>query len=159
MLRSITPDDEGNLPSIFNKANYKRFSKDMFKDGGDLADLVTNPLVRKGAAGLGALVVGSFAYSAFKDRSNDDVEGPPLLPGGSSYEGNFPSRAPEIGDFAGQGYSPGVNYKVSLYGNRKAVQQFTNEAGGLVNGNIDTTMYNRISSMKQDPYSALASSY
>lgn len=159
MLRSVTPDDDGSLPAIYNKAKYERLSKEAFQEGGKFHGLVTNPLVRKGAAGLGALIVGSFAYSAFKDRSNDDVEGPPLLPGGSAYEGNFPSRAPEIGDFAGQGYSPGVNYKVSLYGNRKAIQQFTNEAGGLVNGNIDTTMYNRISSMKQDPYSALASSY
>jgi hypothetical protein len=140
-----------------SKAKYKRLTKKVIKE--DLGDILSSPMVKKGAIGLGALIVGSFIYTGMKDRSVDDMSGPPLLPGGSAYESNYPARTPEIQDFAGQGYNPGVSYKVNLYGDQNAINQFRSSAGGLVNGNMNTTMYNRIPDVNRDQYSSMASMY
>jgi hypothetical protein len=103
--------------------------------------------------------MGSFAYTAIRDRTHEDMTGPPLLPGGSAYESGFPNRVPEIGTFGGPGYDPGVSYKVNLYGDQDTVRRFNAAAGGLVNGNINTTMYNRIPDVAQDPYTRMAANY
>lgn len=154
--RSLTNELEG---TTVKKAKYKRLTKKIFKEDKDLIELMKNPMVRKGAIGLGALVLGSFAYSAIKDRTVDDVKGPPLLPGGSAYESDYPVRGFDIGNFGGQGYTPGVNYRVNLYGDRNQVNQLSTAAGGLANGNISTTMYNRIPDVGRDQYSELASMF
>ena len=146
-------DNADNL----SKISYKRVSQAM-KDG-DIAKLMENMTIKKGLIGLGAVVAGSFAYKAFKNRTQEDIAGPPLLPGGSAYETDYPTRTPEIGTFKDNGYMPGVSYNVSIYGGRDQLSKFNNAAGSLLNGNIRTTMYNRLPNMKSDPYGSLASSY
>lgn len=140
-----------------SKTPYKRISQ-AIKDG-DISKLMENMTIKKGLIGLGAVVAGSFAYKAFKNRTQDDIAGPPLLPGGSAYETDYPMRTPEIGTFENNGYMPGVSYNVSIYGGRDQLSKFNNAAGSLLNGNIRTTMYNRLPNMKSDPYGSLASSY
>ena len=149
--------EEGS--DFFKSTKYQRFSLKDFQEGGKYFDLVKSPTVRKGALAVAGLIVGSFIYSANKGRSEEDMQGPPLLPGGSPYEDALPARSLNIQDLSNQGYNMGVSYNVSLYGNRDAIASFNKSAGGLTNGNINTTMYNRIPDVGRDPYSSLASSY
>ena len=152
IINSITDLDDG---LVENKGVYKRIGEKM----GDLKDLFKNPTIKKGALAIGALIAGSLAYSEIRDRTQKDMTGPPLLPGGSAYESGYPNRIPQIGTFGGPGSDPGVSYKVNLYGDQDAVGRFNAAAGGLVNGNINTTMYNRIPNVGQDPYAEMAANY
>jgi hypothetical protein len=150
---------ESAVPTMFTPAKYKRFALKDIQEGGKYFDLISSPGMKKGLIGMSALIVGSFAYKAYKNRTHDDMSGPPLLPGGSAYEGGMPTRIPNLGSPDMGGYNPGINYNVSLYGDRKSVSEFNKQAGGLVNGNISTTMYNRIADVGRNPYGSLASSY
>lgn len=152
MIRSVRELDDG---LVKNKAVYKRIGEKM----GDLKDLFKNPTIRKGTLAIGALIAGSLAYTAIRDRTQDDMTGPPLLPGGSAYESGYPNRVPQIGTFSGPGYDSGVSYKVNLYGDQDTVRRFNAAAGGLVNGNMSTTMYNRIPDVAHDPYKEMAANY
>jgi len=152
MIRSVRELDDG---LVKNKAVYKRIGEKM----GDLKDLFKNPTIRKGTLAIGALIAGSLAYTAIRDRTHDDMTGPPLLPGGSAYESGYPNRVPQIGTFSGPGYDSGVSYKVNLYGDQDTVRRFNAAAGGLVNGNMSTTMYNRIPDVAHDPYKEMAANY
>ena len=139
------------------KAIYKRISQKI--SGKEFDDIIKNPIARKGAVAAGALIVGSFLYQGLKGRSNDDVKGPPLLPGGSPYEEDLPSRSPQLPIAGGQGYQAGTSYQVSILGGRDKVNEFNQAAGNLVNGRINTTMYNSIPDTGRDRYGAFASSY
>lgn len=152
LIKSIDTLDD---TAVKNKAVYKRIGE----KSGELKELFKNPIIKKSTLAIGALVMGSLAYSAIRDRTHEDMTGPPLLPGGSAYEKEFPVRIPEIGTFNGPGYNPGISYKVNLYGDENTVRRFNAAAGGLVNGNINTTMYNRIPDVADDPYSRMAASY
>jgi hypothetical protein len=118
-----------------------------------------NKLFKNSVYAAGALIVGSFAYSAYKDRTAEDIQGPPLLPGGSAYEENYPDRLPEIPQVGTVNYNPGVSYKVNLYGDRNNVNNFRSQAMELGNFNMNTTMYDRIPDVGRDPYADIASSY
>lgn len=75
-------------------AAYDKAQELLGKNSGSLMDLGKKlwgeGIVRKGVFGAGALVGASLLYRATKDRTVDDLAGPPLLPGGSFYE-NTPS--------------------------------------------------------------------
>lgn len=159
MLESVGIGASSVPTSMFKAAKYRRFALKDIQKGGKYFDLISSPGMKKGLIGMSALIVGSFAYKAYKNRTHDDMSGPPLLPGGSAYEGGMPTRIPNLGSQDMGGYNPGINYNVSLYGDRKSVSEFNKQAGGLVNGNISTTMYNRIADVGRNPYSSLASSY
>lgn len=150
--------EEGNLDNAAGLARAK-FTKisDAIKSG-ELQKVISEPFIKKASLGIGALILASFAYSAFRDRQHERTQGPPMLPGGAAYE-DVPVRVPEIGTISGQGYNPGMTYNVSVNGNQDQVARFNQAASGLVNGNINTTMYNRIPQVGKDPYSSIASSY
>lgn len=154
ILRSVM--DFENYDPV-NKATFKTFSQKI-KDG-DFKQLFKDPLIKRGTLALGALVAGSFAYTAIRDRTADDMSGPPLLPGGSAYEQNYPTRIPEIGSFSGQGYNEGSSYNVSINGSPEDVERFNQAARGLVNGNMSTTIFDRIPDLRTDLYSMFGSSY
>ena len=145
--------------SFWQKTKYNRFSLADFKEGGKFYDLAKSPSVRKGAFAVAGLIVGSFLYSSYKGRSESEMQGPPLLPGGSPYEDALPAPSNSMPNLSSEGYNTGVSYNVSLYGDRKSIAEFNKNAGGLTNGNINTTMYSRIPDVGRDPYSSLASSY
>lgn len=148
----IANEVEDDIP--ITKTKYKRFVKDEF------IDLFKNDkILKRSALAVAALAVGSFVYSGIRDRTHDDVTGPPLLPGGNPYEQGYPTRQPQVPEMAGQGYAPGMSYQVSLQGGRGDVERFNAAAGGLVNGNLSTTMYNSIPSVSKDPYQRMGQAY
>lgn len=149
---------DGEDYSAFTKTKFTRFS-DYIKSG-RLKELFSeNKLFRNSIYGATALIAASFAYQGFKDRTEDSIKGPPLLPGGSAYESQYPQRAPEIPQLGTISYNPGMSYKVNLYGNRGAVRNFEDMAIGLGNFDMDTTIYSGIPEVGRDPYQQLASSF
>lgn len=60
---------------------YKRFHPDDVR-----ALWRESKLLRRGTLAAGALIGFSAIYQKFRDRSPEDMAGPPLLPGGSAYE-------------------------------------------------------------------------
>jgi predicted HTH domain antitoxin len=141
----------GNTP-------YKRFTN--FVKDGELKNLFTeNATFRRSIYAVGALVAGSFFYSAVKDHTAEKIQGPPLLPGGSAYEQQYPNRASEIPQIGTVNYNPGVSYKVNLYGNRQDVDSFRSMAMELGNFDMNTTMYSGIPDVGKDPYAEMASAY
>jgi len=141
-----------------SSTTFKRM-KD-FVQSGELGELFANNKIFKNSVlTAGALIAGSFLYSAFKDHTSDDIKGPPLLPGGSAYEDQYPNRLPEIPEIGTVNYNPGVSYKVNLYGEYDSVESFRSGAMGLGNFDMNTTMYNKIPDVGRDPYAEIASSY
>jgi len=151
-------DDEDYARYLGAKGKYVRFSEYM-KSGALKGLFKNNNLFRNSIYATGALIVGSFAYQGFKDHTPEAMQGPPMLPGGSAYESQYPKRSSEIPQIGTVSYNPGVSYKVNLYGNRNQVQQFQDMAMGLGNFDMDTTMYSGIPQIGMDPYQQLASSY
>jgi hypothetical protein len=135
------------------KARFQRITKEY------LSEQLAKPTVRNIAIGTGLAVAASFIYQGSKDRTAEDISGPPLLPGGSAYESDYPRKLSEIAAMSGKSYNPGMNYKVSLYGNRDQVESFRQAASGLTNGNINSTMYNRIPDVASNPYQEIAGSF
>lgn len=151
-------NDEDYTKFLGAKGKYVRFSE--YLKSGQLKNLFkNNNLFKNSIYATGALIVGSFAYQGFKDHTPEKMQGPPMLPGGSAYENQYPSRASEIPQIGTVSYNPGVSYKVNLYGNRNQVMQFQDMAMGLGNFDMDTTMYSGIPQVGTDPYQQLASSY
>ena len=140
------------------KAQFKRISE-FIKDGSLKNLFQENKLFKNSVIAAGALVIGSFAYQGIKDRSQEDIQGPPLLPGGSAYEDNYPKRMAEIPQMGNAVYNPGIDYKVNLYGNTKDVSNFRQEAMGLGKFNMNTTMYRRAPQAGKNPYDEVASSF
>lgn len=132
---------------------YKRMNKQY------LAEQFAKRGVRNTAIGAGLAIAASFLYQSKKDHTQEAMSGPPLLPGGSAYESEYPKRLSEIPQARGQGFTAGMNYKVSLFGDRDQIQKFSAAVSGLTNGNINSTMYNRIPDVARDPYQSIARSY
>ena len=139
--------------STASQSMYKRMNKQY------LAEQFAKPGVRNAAIAAGITVAASFLYQNKKDHTQEAMSGPPLLPGGSAYESDYPKRLSEIPQARGQGFTMGMNYKVSLFGDRDQIQKFSAAASGLTNGNINSTMYNRIPDVARDPYQSMARSY
>lgn len=141
-----------------NKSPYKRFI-DTVKNGEFKQLFSENTTFRRSVYATGALIAGSFIYSAFKDHTPEQIQGPPLLPGGSAYEEQYPNRLAEIPAVGTVNYNPGVSYKVNLYGQRSDVESFRSMAMELGNFNMNTTMYSGIPEVGRDPYAEMASSF
>jgi hypothetical protein len=139
--------------ALVNKSTYKRLNMGVMKE------IFENSVVKKSALGIGALVLASLSYTAIRDRTVDDITGPPLLPGGNPYEQGLPFRSPEIGTFGSPGFTSGVSYQVNISGGQDQIAKFNSAARGLVNGSSSTTIYNAMPDMKRDPYSTLGQSY
>lgn len=148
VARSVSDDIGGvQLPT------YTRFKPAQLKG------LFKNNKTFKGAAvATAATISGSLIYTAYKGRSNDDMKGPALLPGGSAYE-KMPTSDPLMREYSASEYSPGSSYSVFVQGPREKMEAFNEQARKLTNQPIDTTIYNRIPSVTDDPYTRIASSY
>lgn len=128
---------------------YKRIGKEFFD----------KPIVKKSAYATAGLIAASFIYSATKDRSESDISGPPLLPGGSAYEA-MAQRQPQIPQGSiFSGYDEGVSYSVNIEGSREQAESFSNSIGSVARGPVNSTMYRGLSQLGRDPYSQIASSY
>ena len=153
-LKRVINDED---PSVA-KSQFKRMSE-FIKDGSLKNLFEQNKLFKNSVVAAGALIVGSFAYDRMRDRTSDDIQGPPLLPGGSSYENDYPRRFSEVPQIGRMNYNPNIDYKVNLYGSSKDVSSFREQAMGLGKFNMNTTMYRRAPQLGMDPYREVASSF
>ena len=143
---------------VANKGTFTRLSN-FIKDGSLKKLFNENKTFKNTAVGIGALVVASFAYQHFSDRTPEQMQGPALLPGGSAYEENYPQRMAELPQIGTMSYNPGINYKVNLFGDRGSVEDFRKNAMGLGKFNTNTTMYRRTPQLGRNPYQEVASSF
>jgi hypothetical protein len=150
--RAMYENLDTTLPSS-RATPYKRFTFDTLKN------MFTDPTVRRSSYLLGALILGSFMYQSSKDRTADDMSGPPLLPGGSGYETTYPRRMPQIGSYAPNDVEPTLSYKISFNGSYEQVQELNRSIGNMGIGRINATMYNSLPGSSRDPYSEIASSF
>ena len=142
-----------NVPS----APYKRIGE-AFKEG-KLAEAFGNPIVKKSAYAIVGLMAASFIYQSKKDRGEQEIAGPPLLPGGSAYE-SMPARSPQIpGGSMFSGYNAGTGYSVHLEGSREQIESFTNSAGSVARGPINSTMSRGLPQLGRDNFSEIAGSF
>lgn len=140
------------------RSPYKRILQSI-KDG-ELGKLLQKPGTKMAALATGALIVGSFAYQARKDHTASDIQGPPLLPGGNPYEGQYPTRQSVYNEIqAGGSNQSGVQYRINTSGSMDDLNKLRGLLGGVVDGPTDTTMYNGLPRLGQDPYSDVASRF
>ena len=131
------------------EAGYKRIGKEFFD----------KPIVKKSGYAVAGLIAASFIYSASKDRSQSDIAGPPLLPGGSAYEA-MAQRQPQVPEGSMfSGYDQGVSYSVNIEGSREQAESFSNSIGSVARGAVNSTMYRGLPQLGKDPYSQIAGSY
>lgn len=70
---------------------YRRISE-LISDG-TIGRFMNKPFVKPVAIGTAALAIFGFIYrKRRKDRTQEEIEGPPLLPGGSAYESAYPGN-------------------------------------------------------------------
>lgn len=152
IARSVTAGED-ELFEV-SRSNYKRMSFDVFKSKN----------VRTGTIAAAALIGASFLYQSKKkkDHTAADIQGPPLLPGGNPYETGYPTRQQIISQMeqnAGQTYGRGMQYQINTTGSIQDLNKLRGMFGDVVDGPINSTMYNGLPIMGQDPYSDIASRF
>jgi hypothetical protein len=157
--RIVAPDilSSGSGSSSSNGA-YTRVQD--FMDSPALRQVFENPTIRRGAIGLAALAVFGFVYSARKDRTSDEMSGPPLLPGGSAYESDMPKYIPSLSNL--KYLNPivaGMQYKINVNGSQKDIEKMQSLTEGVVDGPVNSTMYNSLPRLGKDPYQNVASRF
>ena len=156
VTESDQEDDLTNLAQA-NRGKYKRLT-DSWRDG-KLGEAFDNPIIKKSAYAAVGLIAASFIYAGSKDRGEQEISGPPLLPGGSAYE-TLPQRTPQIPDTSMfSGYKPGVGYSVHIEGSRNQIEAFGSSARSVAKGPINSTMSRGLPQLGRDPYSEVASSF
>ena len=154
-IRTSVDDVVGSGPV---RTTYKRFSESL--KSGALGEALKNPIVKSGLIAAAALSAFGFIHAARKDHTESDVMGPPLLPGGSAYEQGYPTNiAQPIGYQYPAQPGPGVQYKVYTNGSQEDAERLSSIIGGVVDGPINSTMYNSLPQLGRDPYSSVASSF
>jgi hypothetical protein len=147
-----------NMGSRASDGAYTRVQD--FMDSPALRQVYENPTIRRGAMGLAALAVFGFVYSARKDRTSDEISGPPLLPGGSAYESDMPKYIPSLSNL--KYLNPvvaGMQYKINVNGSQKDIEKMQSLAEGVVDGPVNSTMYNSLPRLGNDPYQNVASRF
>lgn len=153
IFEGVGDDAPPNIPST----PYKRIAES-FKEG-KLGEAFGNPIIKKSAYAAVGLIAASFIYQAKKDRGEQEIAGPPLLPGGSAYEA-MPSRASQVPNTSMfSGYNPGTGYSVHLEGSREQIESFTNSAGSVARGPINSTMSRGLPQLGRDNFSEIAGSF
>lgn len=137
---------------------YTRFGR-MLKSGG-MTDLFQDSIIRNSAYAALGLAAFGFIYSARKERTQEEIEGPAMLPGGSAYESDFPKALPSISDLKYLNpTTAAMSYKIHLSGSQADAEKLQQLVGGVASGPINATMYNGLPRLGRDPYSNVASSF
>lgn len=151
--------DDGDVSDFIPKSKYKRLTSE-WRDT-KLGEAFDNPIVKKSVYAAAGLMAASFIYAAKKDkdRGEQEMSGPPLLPGGSAYE-QMPVRTPQIPNTSMfSGYSSGMGHSVHIEGSRDQMSSFRESMGSVVNGPINSTMSRGLPQLGRDTYSQIASSF
>lgn len=150
-------DEEDEVTNIFS-GTYKRF-KDSFKNGA-MKDVFEDKLIRRSTFAIAGLAAFGFIYSAAKDRSQEDISGPPLLPGGSAYESDYPRQLPSISDLKYLNPTTlGMQYKINMSGSEDQIEKMQYLANSVVGGQVDSTIYDGLPRLGRDPYQNIANSF
>lgn len=138
---------------------YKRIGES-FKNGA-VGDALKNKYVKRGIVAAAALSAFGFIYSARKDHAQSDVTGPPLMPGGNPYEEGLPTPSMSMQENVNMvnPVTRGMQYKIYTTGSMDETERLSSMLNGVVDGPINSTMYNSLPRLGQDPYSQVASSF
>lgn len=136
-----------------NKTRYKRIGVEYIKEK------FANKNIRNAFIAGGALVAASFIYQKKKDRSVDDISGPPLLPGGSSYEDEYPVRIPQIPTIGSPQQNYGTSYRINTSGSQDDIDKLRSALSGVTNSNINYSRFNGAPNPTRNPYQQMGSSY
>jgi ribosomal protein S17E len=158
ILNTSTGGASGS-PTPIAGQKYKRITEAI--SDGTIKKLMDKPYVRGTLIGTAALGAFGFIYSARKDHTEEDIQGPPLLPGGSAYDSAYPGNTlnlqnPNYMLSSGQN---GVTYKVNVSGGYSAARRFGDSVQSLIPGASSATYYNNIRDLQADPYAQMGSSY
>ena len=147
--RAVALGEKGG-ETLVKSGAYKRIGE---------SALLKNPIARKTAFAAVALFGASLVYSKHKERGEAEIAGPPLLPGGSSYE-QMPLRSPQMPQTSMfSGYNTGTSYNIHMSGSHEQVNSFRSAAGSVAQGPVNSTMYKGSPRMGKDPYSHIAGSF
>lgn len=150
-------DQENQATSVVG-GSYKRL-KDSLKTGA-MKDVFEDKLIRRSTFAIAGLAAFGFIYSAAKDKSYEDMSGPPLLPGGSAYEDDYPKQLPSLSDL--KYLNPtvaGMQYKINVSGSEEQIQKMQYLANTVVGGQVDSTIYDGLPRLGRDPYQNIAGSF
>jgi hypothetical protein len=152
------------IPSVIDVARspYRRISEMLRDHTSSLRQIVDSRGFKQFAVGTAALIAGSFIYQnrKKKDHTKNAVTGPPLMPGGNPYEEGYPdlNTATQEASFLNPTVS-GMQYRINTSGSVQDLNRLRGLFGDVVDGPINTTMYNGLPMAGQDPYSDLASRF
>jgi len=104
-----------------------------------MKELFEHKTFRRGSIAIGGLVAFSAVYQKVKDRTPEDLSGPPLLPGGSFYSGQKTSGQ-EINPISQQSGQSGVTYRVRATGDFNS-EEFSNSMSNLTGADVKTSDY------------------
>lgn len=138
---------------------YKRLST-LIEDG-TIRNLMQKPYVQGTSLAIAGLAAFGLIYSAAKDRTPEDMQGPPLLPGGSAYETAYPGNTlnlPIPQDLLASNQN-GVTYKVNVSGNSENARRFSEAARSMSSGSSSINYYNNIPNLSKDPYKQIGESF
>lgn len=149
------------MSSLVSKARnpYKRVAES-FKNGA-LKELFSNPVSKQVGAAALMTIAGSFMYQSKKkkDFTKGDVSGPPMMPGGNPYETNYPTRQAITQQVQANNQEGQMQYQVNTSGSPQDIERLRGLIGGVSDAQINSTMYNGLPRLGQDPYSRVASSF
>lgn len=114
-----------------------KLPKILSEEGLDLFKIKT---FKRGAIALGGLMTFSAIYRKMKDRTPEDVQGPPLLPGGSFYDNNAGMYNKQIINSPQNYQGGGTTYKVRAIGNFD-VNSLSGDMENLTGAKVRSTQY------------------
>jgi len=110
-----------------------------------LGQALQDPIIRKGAIGLGIFAGIGILHRLTKDPTPEDAGGPPLLPGGNPYESYDAATTqdmsyiyPSLNSFGSGG---GMMYTVRTNGNYDP-EKLGNRIGSITGANVRSNIYN-----------------
>lgn len=133
------------------------FKKFISGSGGDFSAMFA---ANKGKIAIGATAAGLavLALKIKKDRTPEDISGPPLLPGGNPYE-TIPSAVSSLPQAPNAESNMGTSYNVSINGDQEQINQFMAAAGSLTNARVQGTIHNSLPNLGGDSYDDIAGSF
>lgn len=128
--RAVSDDLSGTVINA-----YKRIKL------GDIKELLGSKRLRKGAVIGAGIVAFSFGYQALKDRSPEDMQGTPMLPGGEMYSVTPPMQiAPTYNQFNSTRGGGGVTYRLNA-SNIVDYNSFVDDLANMVDMSVTGSVY------------------
>lgn len=147
------------IPAKYTRAGD--YLKRVLNENPQLGSMIKGAFQNKGKVLAGAATAAGLAIFALKrrgDRTQDEISGPPLLPGGNPYE-NLPMAASQVPQAPVSQTPIGSSYNVSLNATQDQIDEFMLRAGYLSNGQIQGTMHSSLPDLGRNSYDDIAGSF